>query len=65
MRDLDRAAAARVDRLVEPCLGRLAWRRVLRKLAGLIVAADTEAAAARAERARVSSSCGSPTTGTA
>ncbi len=52
MRDLDRAAAARVDRLVEPCLGRLAWRRVLRKLAGLIVAADTEAAAARAERAR-------------
>lgn len=49
---LSPGAAAEVDRRLEPCLGRLSWGRVMRKLAGLVVVADTAAAAARVEKAR-------------
>ncbi|WP_415106735.1 DUF222 domain-containing protein [Propioniciclava sp.] len=45
-------AARWVDERLASCLGRLPWARVKRKLSGLIVSAEPEFAARRAERAR-------------
>lgn len=45
-------AAGWVDERIEPALGRLAWGRLRRKLAGLIVRADTQLAARRAAEAQ-------------
>lgn len=49
---LDAEAARWVDERLAPCLGVLPWDRLRRKLNALIVKADTELAAMRAERAR-------------
>lgn len=49
---LDAAAAAWVDARIAGCLGRLSWGRVMGKLRGLVVRADTALAAARAEARR-------------
>lgn len=49
---LDAEAALWVDERLAPSLGVLPWERVRRKLNGLIVKADAELAALRAERAR-------------
>ncbi len=49
---LSAEAAALVDTLIEPALGRLPWGRLKRKLAGLIARADTALATRRAAQAR-------------
>ena len=49
---LSREAASWVDSRLAPALGRLAWGRLRRRLAGLIVRADSELAAQRAAKAR-------------
>ena len=49
---LDRASCLWVDAALFPCLGRVAWPRILRKLGGLIVEADPAGAAARADGKR-------------
>lgn len=49
---LSAEAAAWVDERIEPAVGHLPWGRLKRKLAGLIVRADTELAARRAQAAQ-------------
>lgn len=49
---LSAAAAGWVDARIDPALGRLAWGRLKRRLAGLIVRADTELAARKAAKAQ-------------
>jgi hypothetical protein len=51
-RTLPRDAAAYVDEHLAPSLTHLPWPRARRRLMGLIVAADTEQAAERVQRAR-------------
>lgn len=52
MAGLSLEAAGWVDERIESALGRLPWGRLRRKLAGLIVRADTELAARRAAEAQ-------------
>lgn len=49
---LEQDACLRVDELLCPALGRIAWPRVLRKARGLIVTVDPTRAAAQAEARR-------------